>query len=74
MLFVKTWVELEGIMLGEMSQRKTNSVWFHLFVESKKQNKWTNRTEKKQSYRYREQTGVARGEGGGRRKEIGKED
>ena len=34
----------------------------------------TNRTEKKQSYRYREQTGVARGEGGGRRKEIGKED
>lgn len=27
----------EGIMLGEMSQRKINTVWPHLYVESKRQ-------------------------------------
>ena len=27
-------------MLSEISQRKTNIVWFHLYVESNK-NKWT---------------------------------
>ena len=27
---------LECIMLGEISQRKTNAIWFHLYVESKK--------------------------------------
>ena len=29
-------MELEGIMLSEISQRKTNTVWYHLYVESKK--------------------------------------
>ena len=24
--------------------RKTNTIWFHLYMESKKQNKWTNKT------------------------------
>ena len=35
-------------MLSEISQTKTNTLWFHLYVESKKQNKWTNRTKQKQ--------------------------
>ena len=35
LLFVTTWMDLESIMLGERSQRKTKS---HLYVESKKQN------------------------------------
>ena len=40
--FVITQMDLEGIMLSVVSQRKTNSVWFHLYVESKKQmNKYT---------------------------------
>ena len=26
---------LENIMLSEISQRKTNIVWYHLYVESK---------------------------------------
>ena len=30
-----TWMDLEGIMLSEVSWRKTNAVWFHLYVESK---------------------------------------
>ena len=37
--FVTTWMDLEGIMLSEISQIKTNIIRFHLYVESKKQNK-----------------------------------
>ena len=35
-------------------QGKTNPVLFQLQVESKKQDKWTNITEKKQSQKYKE--------------------
>ena len=37
--FAPTWVELEVTMLSEIRQRKANTMWFHLYVESKKQNK-----------------------------------
>ena len=54
----------EGIMPSEISQRKTNIVWYHLFVESKKYNKLVNITKKKQTYRSIEQTnGYHWGEG-----------
>ena len=33
--FAATWMDVEGIMLSEKSQRKTNTVC-HLYVESKK--------------------------------------
>ena len=33
-------MDLENIMLSEISQRKTNTVWYHLYVESKKYYKW----------------------------------
>ena len=53
-------------MLNEISQRETNTVCYHLCVESKKCNKLVNRTKKKQTYRYREQTiGYQLGEGSG---------
>lgn len=32
--FVTTWMDLEGIMINEISQIKTNTLGFHLFVES----------------------------------------
>ena len=35
MPFALTWIDLEIIMLGEESQRKTN-IGYDLFVESKK--------------------------------------
>ena len=38
---------LDGIMLSETSQRKTNTVWYHLYVESKKYNKLVTKTNKK---------------------------
>ena len=34
--FVTTWMDMEGIMLSEISQRKANDVCYHLYVESKK--------------------------------------
>ena len=30
---VTTWMDLEGIMLSEISQRKTNTVCSHLYIE-----------------------------------------
>ena len=35
MLFVATWMDLEIIVLSEVRQRKTNIIWYHLYVESK---------------------------------------
>ena len=50
------------------ADRKRNTVWFHLYVESKKQNKWTNKTKQERTHRYREQTGgCQKGEGSGDR-------
>ena len=44
--FVTTWVGLEDIMLNDISQTdKANTTWFHLYVKSEKQNKWTNKIE-----------------------------
>ena len=33
--FASTWMDLEGIMLSEISQRNTNTEQYHLYVESK---------------------------------------
>ena len=51
-----TWMAL-GIMRIEIRQRMTNTIWYHLYMESKKYNKLMHKGEKKQTYRYREQTG-----------------
>ena len=62
--FAATWMGLEAIMLSGMSQMaKTNTVWYHLYVESKKYNKPVNTTTKKQIHRYREQTNGIRKQG-----------
>ena len=45
--FVTTQMDLKDIRLSEISQRKTNSVWFYLQWNLK--NKWTNITKQKQS-------------------------
>lgn len=40
---VATWMNWEGIMFSEIGQRKTNTgLIFHLYVESKKDNKLVN--------------------------------
>ena len=52
--FAATWMDLEGIMPSEISQRKTNTVRYHSYVESKKYSTLVNKTKKKQTHRYRE--------------------
>ena len=46
------WMDLEGIMLSKISQRKRNTVCYHLYVESRKYNKLVNITKKKQTSGY----------------------
>ena len=36
--FAATWMGLEGIVLSEISQKKTNTMSYHVCVESKKCN------------------------------------
>jgi len=46
MPFVATWVDLEIVILSEVSQRRRNIVWPPLHVKSKKKVfKWTYKTE-----------------------------
>ena len=52
--FTATWMNLEGIMLSEINQRKTNIVWCHLYVGSKNATNYI--TKKKHTHIYREQT------------------
>ena len=64
--FVATWMDLGSIMLSEINQRKTNTVWFHLYMEYEKYSKLVNITKKKQTHRYRLQSsGYQWREGGG---------
>ena len=35
MSFVATWMDLEIIILSNVSQRETNTTGYHLYVESK---------------------------------------
>ena len=67
-------MDLEIIILNEVSQKKTNNVQYHLYVESKIWHKWTyvwNKTNQKKTYRYREQTCGCQGEGEGKDWEFG---
>ena len=34
--FAATWIDLEIIVVSEVSQTKTNIIWYHLYVKSKK--------------------------------------
>ena len=56
LLFVATLMNLEDIMLSKIHQRNTNTVWYHLHMESKKYNKLVNISKKKQTHVYGEQT------------------
>ena len=37
--FAATWMELDGIMLSEISQRKTDTICFHSYVDLEKLNR-----------------------------------
>ena len=52
--FATTWMDLEGIMLSEVSQRKLNAVVITYMWNLK--NKWMIIAKQEQTNRYREQT------------------
>ena len=63
--FAATWMDLEIIMLSEVSHTKTNTALYHLYVESKKKSVNIYAKEK-QTHRYKKQTsGYQVGEGWG---------
>ena len=35
MPFAARWMQLEILILREISQKKTNTIWYHFYVESK---------------------------------------
>ena len=41
MPFAAIWVDLEIIILSKVRQRKTNTIWYHLYVQPKIWHKWT---------------------------------
>ena len=41
MPFVATWIELRILILSEIRQRKPNTIWYHLYVESEFSHKRT---------------------------------
>lgn len=65
-------MDQEGVMLREINQRTTNTVWFCLYMKSKKQSKWTNNAKQKQFHRPREKLMISRGEGAGEKGRKGK--
>ena len=71
LLFATTWMDLKDIMPSEISQIKTNTIQFLLYVESKNK---ANVMQKKQMHRYRKQTGGCRRGGVEGISEIGKGD
>ena len=60
MPFAATWMDLEIIILNEVSQVKTNITWRYLYVESKKKKKKSIQMnffpKQKETHRHRKQT------------------
>ena len=54
--FAATWMDLQIIILSEVSQRKTNMIWYHLYVESKKMIQMNLFTKQKYTHRHKKQT------------------
>ena len=65
MPFAATWMDLEIIILSEESQKKTNTIWYHLYVESKIWHKWTYLRNRNRLADIENRLVVAKGEGGG---------
>ena len=66
--FVTAWRDLEGSTLCEISQtEKDKSIWFHLYVGSKEEIKWTNKIERESQIQGTTDWWLPVGRGGGAR-------
>ena len=65
--FAATWMQLEIIVLSEVGQRKTNTIWYHLYVKSKIWHKRTYLWNRNRIRHIENRLVVAKGEGDGRR-------
>ena len=65
MPFAATWMDLENIILSEVSQTKTNTICYHLYVESKIRHKWTYLWNRNRPTDIENRLVVAKGEGAG---------
>ena len=63
--FAATQVQTEIIILSEVRKRKTNTIWHHLYVESKIWHKWTYLWNRKRLTYVEGRLVVAKGEWGG---------
>ena len=64
MPFAATWMELESLILSEIARkRKTNTIWYHLFVESKIWHSMILSTKQKQIKAKESRLVVSRGRG-----------
>ena len=62
MPFAATWMDPEITILSEISQRKTNVIWYHLYVDSKNIIQRNLFTKQKQTHGLQKQTsGYQRG-------------
>ena len=64
MPFAATWMDLEITIVSEVSQAKTNTIWSHLYVESKKIIQMNLFIKQKQTHRHGKKLMITKGERG----------
>ena len=57
-----TWMDLESIRLSEVIQRKTNIMWYHLYVKSKMMREMNLLTKQKETHKLQNKLMVTKGE------------
>ena len=67
MPFAATWMDPEIIILSEISQRETDTIWYHLYVESKIWHRWTYLQNRNRLTDIEEKLMVTKGDRGGQR-------
>ena len=65
MSFAATWMQLEFSILSEVNQKEKDTMWYHLYVESKIWHKWTYLQNRNRLTDIEIRLVVAKGEGGG---------